>query len=81
MATAKSQGKKRQKKEKNVTTIKLNRETKSRLDNIRTYPKESYEEIIKKILGILNVCKMNPGLARAKLSEIDRQREINGLPR
>jgi len=60
--------------EKNrITTIKLNRSTKDRLDGLKEYRRESYEELIEKILEILNICKMNPLKARAKLMKIDRQ--------
>lgn len=59
--------------ENKITTIKLNKDTKERLDNLKEYKRESYEEIIEKILEILNVCKVNPIRARAKLLKIDRQ--------
>jgi len=60
--------------EKNeITTIKLSKSTKGRIDSLKEYRRESYEEIIEKILEILNVCKMNPLKARAKLIKIDRQ--------
>ena len=56
-----------------ITTIKLSKNTKGRIDSLKEYKRESYEEIIEKILEILNVCKMNPLKARAKLIKIDRQ--------
>jgi len=56
-----------------ITTIKLSQNTKDRLDNLKEYRRESYEELIEKILEILNICKMNPLKARAKLIKIDRQ--------
>ena len=56
-----------------ITTIKLNRSTKDRLDGLKEYRRESYEELIEKILEILNICKMNPLKARSKLIKIDRQ--------
>jgi hypothetical protein len=37
------------------TTIKITRKTKQRLDNLREYKKESYEEVLEKILHILNI--------------------------
>ena len=60
--------------EKNkITTIKLTKNTKDRLDNLKEYRRESYEEIIWKIFEILNTCKVSPLRARAKLMKIDRQ--------
>ena len=57
-----------------ITTIKLERETKSRLDKLKIHKRETYNEIIQKILSILNICKVNPFQARSKLDEIDRMR-------
>ncbi len=56
------------------TTIKLSKETKSRLDHLKEYKRESYEEILQKILDILNTCRMSPMRARGKLIAIDRHR-------
>ena len=41
----------------NITTIKVQEATKKRLNNLREYKKESYDEVVRKILGILNVFK------------------------
>lgn len=66
-----------------ITTIKLEEETKQRLEKLREYKKESYDEILKKILGILNIVKLEPERARNVLNRIDetraiiRQQEIN----
>ncbi|MBS3065714.1 hypothetical protein J4229_01575 [Candidatus Pacearchaeota archaeon] len=60
-------------KESKITTIKLTRATKDRLDNLREYKRETYEEIIEKMLEILNFCKINPLRARAKLLKIDNR--------
>jgi len=43
-----------------TTTIKLSTETKKRLDRFKEYERESYEEVLKKILYILNTSKTNP---------------------
>ena len=59
-----------------ITTIKLAKETKSRLDSLKEHKRESYEEVIEKILGILNICKVNPLRARARLVGIDRQKRV-----
>lgn len=54
-----------------ITTIKIKKETKARLDKLKIHKGETYEDIIRKILGILNICKTNPYQARIKLSQID----------
>ena len=55
----------------NVTTIKLTKETKSRLEKLKVHPKESYEDVLLRLLDILNLCKLNPLQARLKLREIE----------
>ncbi len=55
-----------------ITTIKIERETKSRLDNLKEHANESYEEVIKKILYILNLIRKNPLLGNKALSSIDK---------
>jgi len=57
-----------------ITTIKLNRETKDRVDKFRVYRRETYDEILQKLLEILNLCRVNPDRARARLISIDRQK-------
>jgi len=57
-----------------ITTIKISRETKERLDKLKEYQEESYEAVLKKILWILNICKTNPELARANLKKIEALR-------
>ncbi|MCH7568826.1 MAG: hypothetical protein IIA87_05390 [Nanoarchaeota archaeon] len=58
-----------------ITTIKLEKETKKRLERLKIHRRETYDEVIQKILSILNVCKANPFQARIKLDEIDKIRE------
>jgi hypothetical protein len=53
------------------TTIRIGRETKKRLDSLKIHGKETYDEVIQKILSILNVCKANPLQARHRLNEIE----------
>lgn len=55
-----------------ITTIKLSKQTKERLDKLKVYKRESYEEIIQKVLEILNLTRTSPERARAKLIAIDR---------
>ncbi len=60
-----------------ITTIKLTKETKSRLDKLKIHKRETYEDVIQKILSILNTLKINPFQAKAKLDEFDRiRREV-----
>ncbi len=63
----------------NITTIKLDKETKSRLDKLKVHPKESYDEILQKILYILNLCKSGSNEARARLLAIDKAKHLNSI--
>ena len=65
--------------EDKITTIKVDRETKHRLDKLKVHPKESYDEIIQKILFILNLCKANPNEAKGRLLAIDKVKKLNEL--
>lgn len=60
-----------------ITTIKLNQETKERLEKLREHKRESYDEILRKMLGILNVAKAEPEKAREILDKIDEVRLRN----
>jgi len=64
-------------KENKITTIKLTKETKSRLDKLKIHKRESYDGVLQKIFSILNLCKANPFQAKAKLDEIDRIRRAS----
>ena len=64
-------------KNTNITTIKLDKETKSRLDKLKIHKRETYDEVLQKILSILNIAKINPFQARAKLHDIDRIRKVS----
>lgn len=54
-----------------VTTIKLQEETKLRLNKLKEYDLESYDQVLRKILYILNMCRKKPELAKKKLEQID----------
>ena len=58
-----------------VTTIKLREETKQRLEKLREHKKESYDDILRKILYILNVTRAEPDKARKILEKISEIRE------
>jgi len=60
-----------------ITTIKLTKETKERLDKLKVHPKESYDEILQKVLYILNLCKSGSSEARARLLAIDKIKKIS----
>ena len=51
-----------------ITTIKLDVETKQRLDHLKEHKRETYEEVIKKILFILNKIRKDPLSANRFLS-------------
>ncbi len=57
-----------------ITTIKLEKKTKQRLDKLKISKNETYEEVIQKMLSILNICTVNPSLAREKLKDIYKLR-------
>lgn len=55
-----------------TTTIKLDAETKARLDHLKEHKRETYEEVIRKILFVLNKLRKDPSSANGFLSKIDR---------
>ncbi|MCK5449484.1 hypothetical protein KAI32_01320 [Candidatus Pacearchaeota archaeon] len=57
-----------------VTTIKLVEETKIRLEKLREHKGESYNDILKKILYILNVARDDPEKAKRVLERISELR-------
>lgn len=54
-----------------ITTIKLDKKTKKRLDKLKYYKRETYDEVLLKMLNILNLTRIAPEKARAKLIELD----------
>lgn len=54
-----------------ITTIKITKNTKERLNKFKEHPKESYEEVLKKILFILNTFRKNPEKAKNILRKLD----------
>lgn len=63
-----------------ITTIKLNKNTKSKLDQYREYRNESYDELINKLIYIIKQTKTSPKLSQQTLKEIEaaRNRIKNG---
>lgn len=54
-----------------TTTIKLDAETKQRLDHLKEHERETYNQIIKKMLYILNEIRKDPISGNRILSKID----------
>ena len=61
----------------NITTLKLAQETKERIEHLRVYNRESYDDILRKILEVLNLCRTEPNKARMRLFLIDKERRRN----
>jgi hypothetical protein len=61
--------------ENTITTIKLDEETKQRLEKLREHKRETYDEIIRKILFILNKVRVEPEKALGILEIIDEKRK------
>ncbi len=60
-------------KTNNITTIKLLKETKERLDKLRGHKRETYDDILQELLSILNLARVSPEKAKAKLISIERK--------
>ena len=54
-----------------ITTIKVQEKTKLRLNKLKEYKLESYEQLLRKMLFILNLCRKRPESAKRKLEQID----------
>jgi len=57
----------------NTTTIKIYKKTKERLDKLKVHRRESYEEIVEKMLDILNMCRASPERARRRLILMEKE--------
>jgi hypothetical protein len=57
-----------------ITTIKLLEETKLRIEKLREHKRESYDDILKKILYILNKARESPESAKKILERISELR-------
>lgn len=60
-----------------ISTVKLSKKTKERLLKLKVYKNETFEEIIEKMLNLLNMFRQSPEQARQALSSMDTQRKIN----
>lgn len=55
-----------------ITTIKLQIETKERLERLKEHKRETYDEVIRKVLYILNQIRKDPLSANRVLNKIDK---------
>ncbi len=55
-------------------TIKLHKDTKAELDRYREYRNESYDEVVRKIVSILDTCRRKPTLSRNAVIDIEKAR-------
>jgi len=53
-----------------ITTIKLLEETKNRVEKLREHKRESYDDVLRKILYILNTARESPEKAKRILERI-----------
>ena len=53
-------------------TIKLEKQTKARLEHLKEHERETYNQVIKKILYILNRIRKDPVSANRILQNIDK---------
>lgn len=60
----------------NITTVKLLKSTKDRLDKLRVHRRETYDDILQRVLSILNLSRAQPEMAQHKLMGIERQKRI-----
>ncbi|MBI3334435.1 hypothetical protein HYZ97_03025 [Candidatus Pacearchaeota archaeon] len=58
------------------TTIKLSKKTKARLDNLKEYRLETYEEVLEKMLSLLNLCRNQPDEARKRLIDLEQKKRF-----
>jgi len=57
------------------TTIKINPATKSELDKFKQYENESYDELVRKLVRIVWMCKKQPKLSQRTIKEIEKARQ------
>jgi hypothetical protein len=58
-----------------ATTIKIQTDTKSQIDQFREYKNESYDEVIKKLIFIVKNLKKEPELSKETVRAIEQARE------
>jgi len=60
---------------KKETTIRINPETKTKLDEFRQYKNESYDELVRKLIVVAKTCEKEPKLSQKTIQEIKEARE------
>ncbi len=68
---------KNNKSSKKITTIKLSESTKLRLEKLRVYERETYDEILRRMLDLLTLTRIDPDKAESTLISIERKRKQN----
>ena len=56
-----------------ITTIKISTGTKQRLDKLKEYDRETYNDVLNKIFYMLNTCKTEPEKAQKMLENLDKR--------
>ena len=64
-----------------VTTIKISTEIRERLGKLKEYDRETFNEVLNKILYALNMCRKDPEKAKRFLENIDRRIRKKGIMR
>ncbi|MEK6885470.1 MAG: hypothetical protein AABX17_00730 [Nanoarchaeota archaeon] len=57
-----------------ATTIKLSLKTKERLDKLKEYQHETYDEVLNKVLNIINISIKNPVAGARIFNNIKRKK-------
>ena len=57
------------------TTIRINPETKIKLDQFRQYKNESYDELVRKLVYLVKLSEKEPKLSQKAILEIKEARE------
>jgi len=57
-----------------ITTLKLLEETKNRIEKLREHKRETYDDILRKILYVLNAAREDPDKAKRILERIGELR-------
>ena len=58
-----------------VTTIKIKLDTKHQLDQFKEYKRESYDELIRKMIYIVKKVKTQPELSKEAITAIENARK------
>jgi predicted CopG family antitoxin len=60
------------------TTVLVHKETKERLEHMKEYAKESYDEVINKLITLVNMMKKEGELSEGTLRDIAKARDEAG---